>query len=78
MCVLPISFSQSDAHGLHGNDKEGSSCVFRLFSDEALETSNLLGSGRDCQISTVALNDKLLPGVVKASYTSCLCAEPGF
>lgn len=56
MCVLPLAFPR-DTHGLYGNFKEGSSCTFRLFSDEVLETSNLLGRGRDHQISTVALND---------------------
>lgn len=47
-----------------------------LFSDEILETMETPLGGS--QTSTVALNDKSLPGVVKASYASWLCAEPGF
>jgi hypothetical protein len=35
---LSISFSQGDKCGLNGNFKEGSLCVFGLFSDEVLET----------------------------------------
>lgn len=47
-----------------------------LFSDEVLETMETpLGVS---QASTVALNDKTSPGVVKVSYASWLCAEPGF